>query len=123
MSVTFLRTKLQRATVTAARPASVGSLSLDRTLCCAAGLRSSELVDVHDLTNGARFTTRVVYGRSGQVQINGAESRLVRTGDRVMVAAYAELSPEEAAGHAPRVVLLGDRNAIQSIDENPGSPS
>ena len=40
-----------------------------------------------------------------------------------MVAAYAELSPEEAAGHAPRVVLLGDRNAIQSIDENPGSPS
>ncbi len=122
MSVTFLRTKLQRATVTAARPASAGSLLLDPTLCCAAGLRPHEPVDVHDLTNGARFTTRVVFGRSGQVQINGAAARLVRPGDRVMVAAYAELSAEEAAGHAPRVVLLGDRNAIQSIEEHPGSP-
>lgn len=113
----FLKTKLHRATVTAAALDYEGSISLDRTLCREAGLLEFEQVDVYDITNGARFTTYVIYGEPGQVQINGAAARLVQPGDRVIVAAYAELSPEELAGHAPRVVLLGDRNVIQSVSE------
>ncbi len=117
MQLTFLKAKLHRATVTAADMNYEGSISLDRVLCRAAGLREFEQVDVYDITNGARFTTYVIYGEPGQVQVNGAAARLVQTGDRVIVAAYVGLQPEEAARHAPRIVLLGERNTIQATHE------
>ena len=113
----FLKAKLHRATVTSADPDYEGSISIDRALCREAGLLQFEQVDVYDITNGARLTTYVIYGEPGQVQINGAAARLVQPGDRVIVVAYAELSPEEVSRHAPRVVLLDDRNAIQSSHE------
>jgi aspartate 1-decarboxylase len=94
-----------------------GSISLDRVLCREAGLREFEQVDVYDITNGARFTTYVIYGEPGQVQINGAAARLVQLGDRVIVAAYVHLNPEEIPRHAPRVVLLGEKNAIHSVED------
>jgi aspartate 1-decarboxylase len=114
MQLTFLKSKLHRATVTSADPDYEGSISLDRALCREAGLREFEQVDVYDITNGARFTTYVIYGEPGQVQVNGAAARLVQAGDRVIVAAYAALAPEEVPHHAPRIVLLGEHNAIQS---------
>ncbi len=114
MRRTFLKAKLHRATVTAADPDYEGSISLDRALCREAGLLEFEQVDVYDITNGARFTTYVIYGEPGQVQINGAAAQLVQLGDRVIVAAYAELDPTEVARHAPRIVLLGERNRINS---------
>ncbi|MEI7553133.1 MAG: aspartate 1-decarboxylase [Verrucomicrobiota bacterium] len=114
MRRTFLRAKLHRATVTAADADYEGSISLDRALCRAAGLLAYEQVDVYDITNGARFTTYVIYGEPGQVQINGAAARLVQPGDRVIVAAYADLDPGEIAAHAPQIVLLGEHNRINS---------
>lgn len=114
MRRTFLRSKLHRATVTAADPDYEGSISLDRELCREAGLLEFEQVDVYDIDNGARFTTYVIYGAPGQVQINGAAARLVRPGDRVIVAAYADLDPTEVWRHAPRIVLLGEGNRIKS---------
>ncbi len=117
MRRTFLRAKLHRATVTAADVDYEGSISLDRALCRAAGLLEYEQVDVYDITNGARFTTYVIYGEPGQVQINGAAARLARPGDRVIVAAYADLDPGEIASHAPRIVLLGDNNRVNSTHD------
>lgn len=117
MQLTFLKAKLHRATVTAADMNYEGSISLDRVLCRAAGLSEFEQVDVYDITNGARFTTYVIYGEPGQVQINGAAARLVQPGDRVIVAAYVHLLPEEVARHAPRIVLLGERNSIQATHQ------
>ncbi|MEO6873723.1 MAG: aspartate 1-decarboxylase [Opitutaceae bacterium] len=111
----FLRTKLHRATVTAADPDYEGSISLDRGLCREAGLLEFEQVDVYDITNGARFTTYVIYGEAGQVQLNGAAARLVNLGDRVIIAAYAELEPSEVASHSSRVVLLGNDNRIEAV--------
>jgi aspartate 1-decarboxylase len=115
MRRTFLKAKLHRATVTAADLNYEGSISLDRALCREAGLLEYEQVDIYDITNGVRFTTYVIYGRAGEVQLNGAAARLVQGGDRVIVAAYAELTPEEVTHHAPRVVVLGEHNAIQSV--------
>lgn len=84
---TFLKTKLHRATLTAADPHYEGSISIDRALCRAAGMLEYEQVDVLDIDNGARFTTYVIYGEPGQVQVNGAAARLVRPGDLVIVLA------------------------------------
>ena len=117
MQLTFLKTKLHRATITSADLDYEGSISLGRELCRAAGLLEFEQGEVYDVTNGARFTTYVIYGEPAQVQVNGAAARLVQTGDRIIVAAYVRLSPEEVTGHQPRVILLGEKNAIQSAHD------
>ena len=113
---TFLRSKLHRATITAADPDYEGSISIDRSLCRAAELLEFEQVDVYDITNGARFTTYVIYGDAGQVQVNGAAAQLVRRGDLIIVAAYATLVPDEIGRLKPRVVLLGPGNTVVSAE-------
>lgn len=111
---TFLRSKLHRATITAADPDYEGSISIDRDLCRAADFMEFEQVDVLDIDNGARFTTYVIYGQPGEIQVNGAAARLVRPGHRVIVLAYAQLAPAEISNHTSRIVLLGDNNHIKS---------
>jgi aspartate 1-decarboxylase len=120
---TFLKAKLHRATITAADPDYEGSISLDRAFCRAAGLLEFEQVDVLDIDNGARFTTYVIYGEAGQVQVNGAAARLVRPGDKVIVLAYCALAPEQVEVHSARVVLMGPDNVIKSVADHPvGAP-
>lgn len=108
---TFLRSKIHRATITSADPDYEGSISVDRALCRAAGLLEFEQVDVYDITNGARFTTYVIYGDVGQIQVNGAAARLVRPGDLIIIANYAVLAPEEIAGLKARIVLVDSQNS------------
>lgn len=123
MHRTFLRAKLHRARVTAADADYVGSVSIDRALCRAAGLLEFEQVDVYDITNGARFTTYVIYGEPGQIQINGAAAQLVDVGDRVIIAAYAALAPDEIGRHRVKVVQVDDANGVASArDAAVGEP-
>lgn len=117
MQRTFLKTKLHRATITSADLNYEGSISLGRELCRTAGLLEFEQVDIYDITNGARFTTYVIYGEPDQVQINGAAARLVQPGDRIIIAGYVHLEAAEVPGHTARVVLLGDQNTIQSVED------
>lgn len=119
MQLTFLKTKLHRATLTAADPDYEGSISIDRALCREAGLSEFEQVDVYDITNGTRFTTYVIYGEPGQIQVNGAAARLVRVGDLVIVAAYVRLLPREVRRHGVRVVLLGPGNQVTQVKNTP----
>ena len=42
--------------------------------------------------------------------LNGPAARLVAPGDQVIVIAYADMTPEEAAVHKPRVVLVDAEN-------------
>lgn len=119
MTRTFLRTKLHRATITAADPDYEGSVSIDRELCRAAGLLEFEQVDIYDITNGARFTTYVIYGEPGQVQINGAAAQLVARDDLIIIAAYVALDPGEVGGHSARVVLVGPGNTVKDTLDHP----
>lgn len=116
---TFLRAKLHRATITAADRDYEGSISLCRTLCREAGLLECEQVDVYDITNAARFTTYVIYGEPGAVQVNGAAAALVSVGDQIIVAAYGTLSESEIATHRATVVLLGEGNRIKTVKQQP----
>ena len=47
--------------------------------------------------------------------LNGAAARLVKTGDKVIIMAYAQMSPEEAKAFRPKVVFVDGKNAIKSI--------
>jgi len=116
---TFLRAKIHRATVTAADLDYVGSVTIDADLMDAADLDHLERLDVYDITNGARLTTYALRGRrgTGEIQINGAAAHLVRPGDLVILAAYAQLDRSEVADHVARVVLVDPSNRVTEVRE------
>ena len=119
---TFLKSKIHRATITAAAPDYEGSISIDRAICRAAGLLAFEQVDIYDITNGARFTTYVIYGTTGEIQVNGAAARLVAPGDLIIVAGYCRLAENEIAAHRARVVLMGPGNVITGTQDHTVTP-
>ena len=111
MRLTLLKSKLHRATVTAADLNYEGSVAIAPELRRAAGLLLHERVEIYNVNNGERFATYVIGGRKrGEIMVNGAAARLVQPGDEVIIAAYADFDPEEAKRHQPVVVLLDKRN-------------
>lgn len=112
MRIPMLFSKIHRATVTAADLHYVGSITIDRDLMDAAGLIVHQLVQVYNITNGSRFETYVIEGEaaSGCIQINGAAAHLAHVGDLIIVAAYADMTPQEAADWQPRIVLVDAQN-------------
>jgi aspartate 1-decarboxylase len=110
----MLKAKLHRATVTEANLNYTGSITIDRHLMDESGLLPHEKVQIVNINNGARFETYVIEGprNSGIICLNGAAARLVQPGDKIIVMAYVQLTPEEANGFEPRVLLLNDDNTI-----------
>ena len=47
--------------------------------------------------------------------LNGAAARCVSVGDKIILMAYASLTPEEAAVHHPKVVFVDGENRIQRV--------
>ena len=45
---------------------------------------------------------------SGVIALNGAAARCVSTGDKVIIMAYAQVTPEEAQSFKPKVVFVDD---------------
>jgi aspartate 1-decarboxylase len=44
--------------------------------------------------------------------MNGAMARLCTPGDRLIVLAFADMTPAEAASHRPKIAVLNERNRI-----------
>jgi aspartate 1-decarboxylase len=115
MLLTFLSGKIHRATVTEACVDYEGSISIDASLLHGAGIRPYERVEVYNVTTGARFATYAIVGPagSGMIGVNGAAAHLATRGDLVIIAAYAQLTPEEADRHQPRLVFVDAANRIR----------
>jgi aspartate 1-decarboxylase len=115
MRRSMCKSKIHRATITAADLNYVGSLTVDRDLMDAADLLPYERVDVVNVNNGARLTTYIIEGArgSGTIQLNGAAARLGAVGDIVIVLSYGEYEDAELkAGFEPRIVFVDGRNRI-----------
>jgi aspartate 1-decarboxylase len=106
----MLKSKIHRATVTAADLNYVGSISIGPDLLDAADILEHEQVTVLDVDNGARFETYVIRGESGEICLNGAAARLVHVGDTVILLTYGEYDEGEVAEHHPRVVHVDAKN-------------
>jgi aspartate 1-decarboxylase len=117
----MLKSKIHRATVTAADPDYVGSITLDPELIRQADLLVNEQVHVWDIANGARFVTYVIEGEpgSGVVQVNGAAALLVNPGDKVIVASFAGYEERDLEAYSPVVVHVDDANRIERVDSHP----
>jgi aspartate 1-decarboxylase len=110
----MMKSKVHRATITAADLHYEGSLTLDTELMHAADLITHEEVQVVNVNNGERFVTYVLPGEagSGVLQLNGAAARLGYPGDLVIIMAFADLEPTELIAFTPAVVFVDARNRI-----------
>ena len=117
MKLTMLKAKIHRATVTRAHLDYEGSVTIDRSLLRAAGILPYERVEIYNVTRGTRLAPYALEGDadSGAIEINGAAAHLAGPGDLVILAAYCEMTPEEAPFHRPRLVFVDERNRISSL--------
>ena len=116
-TVTLLKCKIHRATVTSADLDYVGSLTLDPVLMEGAGLHEYEKVLVADITNGSRLETYIIRAKrgSGDVCINGAAAHLVAEGDLVIIMAFREVEAAEVKNYPPTVVFVDKNNSVTEI--------
>lgn len=114
MEITLLKSKIHRATITQADLDYVGSITIDSNLLEESGICEYEKVQIADINNGNRFETYTIAGEpgSGIICINGAAAKCVSVGDKIIIMAYANMTPEEAKAHKPTVVFVNDDNAI-----------
>ena len=114
MNITLLKAKIHRAVVKQADLDYVGSITIDSRLLRESGIREYEKVEIADITNGNRLETYAIAGEegSGMICLNGAAAQLVSPGDKIIIMAYATMTPEEAENHRPTVLFVDEDNNI-----------
>ena len=114
MNITLLKAKIHRAVVKQADLDYVGSITIDSELLRESGILEYEKVEIADIDNGNRFETYAIAGEegSGIVCLNGAAAKCVNVGDKVIIMAYAYMTPEEARTHKPTVLFVDENNQI-----------
>ena len=113
----MLKAKIHRATVTQAELDYVGSITVDIDLLEQAGILEYEKVQIVDVNNGSRFETYTIAGErgSGVMCLNGAAARMVQTGDKIILMAYAQVTPEEASELRPTVLFVDEKNKVTKV--------
>lgn len=114
MTLTMLKSKIHRATVTEAELNYVGSITVDALLLEEAGILEYEKVQVVNINNGERIETYTIAGErgSGVICLNGAAARCASRGDKVIIMAYVNMQPDEARDFKPTVVFTDEENKI-----------
>jgi aspartate 1-decarboxylase len=116
MLLKLMKSKIHRARVTQSDLHYEGSIGIDEDLLEAAGILPFEAVHVWNVNNGERFETYAIPMPRGsrEIQVNGAAARLAQAGDLVIVAAFCWMDEQQARGYQPRVLLVGEGNAVES---------
>ncbi|MEW6006344.1 MAG: aspartate 1-decarboxylase [Stygiobacter sp.] len=107
---TMLKSKIHRAVVTDANLNYEGSITIDKSLCEKADILEYEKVDIYNINNGVRFSTYVIFGKEGEIILNGAAARLVQKGDLVIIACYGNYSEEELKNYSPKILYVDNNN-------------
>ncbi|MDZ7716261.1 MAG: aspartate 1-decarboxylase [Balneolaceae bacterium] len=117
MKLTMFKSKLHQMKVTEANLHYEGSITIDQDLLDKSGILPYEKVQVVNITNGSRLETYTIPGERGSrvCCLNGAAARLTEVGDRIIVISYAEMTPEEAKDHKPKVVIVDEENNPKKI--------
>ena len=107
MLIEMMKSKIHRVTVTEANLDYIGSITIDKDLLDAAGIREGERVYIVNNNNGERFDTYTIAGErgSGVLCLNGAAARKVQKGDVVIIMSYALMTPEEADSFEPKIIF------------------
>lgn len=114
MQVHLLKSKIHRAQVTASHLDYEGSLTIGLDLMEQAGILPYERVLCSNLANGERFETYAIPGErgSGAIVLNGATAHMGKVGDRLTIMSYTFIDEALAKKWQPRVLVLGEKNAV-----------
>ncbi len=107
---TMLLSKIHRARVTMRDLNYVGSITIDKKLLDASGMKSNEKVEVYNISNGNRFATYILEGEpgSGIIGVNGAAARLVSIEDKLIIVNFGQLDEAEMKRHKARIIVIED---------------
>ncbi|MFZ5723844.1 MAG: aspartate 1-decarboxylase [Pseudomonadota bacterium] len=114
MQSIMLKAKLHRARVTHSELDYEGSCAIDGDLLDLAGIHEYEQIQIYNVTNGERFTTYAIRAEHGSrmISVNGAAAHKAKEGDIVIICAYAQYTAAEMINFKPRMVYLGEGNAV-----------
>src|SRR6476660_4987496 len=121
----MFKSKIHSATVTQADLDYEGSVTIDANLLEAADILPNERVDVWNVTRGTRLSTYAMLGEagSGVICINGAAAHLMKPGDLVIIATFAEMDEAEARTYKPKAVLVDEKNRIKLVGDEVAGPA
>jgi aspartate 1-decarboxylase len=114
MRIQLLKSKIHRAAVTGSSLDYEGSLTISEDLMERVGLRPYERILCGNLANGQRFETYAIPGPKGKgvIELNGAVAHRGTIGDRLTIMSFADFEADEAASWKPKVIVLGEKNAV-----------
>ncbi len=109
--------KIHMATVTAAHPDYMGSITIDRAILDAVGMRVNDWVVVANCRSGLRLETYVFEAPAGsrRIELNGAAARDFEPGDRVIILHPAFMTDEEYRRTRPSVALMNEDNTVKEL--------
>lgn len=113
--------KIHQATVTETDLNYVGSITIDKKLLEACGIRPFQYVNVTNLSNGVFWQTYVIEGEAGRgdICLNGPPARHFHRGDKVIIMAEAWLEPGEIQDLAPTVAFVDEKNQLVRTAKHP----
>ncbi|MFC1626975.1 aspartate 1-decarboxylase [Patescibacteria group bacterium] len=113
MQIVVLKSKIHTATVTGADLHYEGSITIDEKLMKAVDIREFEKVLVANFTNGNRYETYVIKGKSGSgvMAVNGGGARYSCVGDIVTIFAFAQIDQKRVL--KPKIVVVDEKNRIK----------
>jgi aspartate 1-decarboxylase len=114
MQLQILKSKIHNAFVTEANIDYIGSITIDENLMEAVDLIEGEQVHVINHRNGERLITYVITGKrgTGEICMNGPAALKISTGDKVIIIAYAGMTPREAKAYKPKIIFPKADNSI-----------
>jgi len=112
VSVTMLKSKIHRATITDANVDYEGSITIDNDLLENALIMQYEKVEIYNITNGERFSTYAIKGEfgSGDICVNGAAARKVNIGDKIIICSYMDVPVQNVPDDYKPIVIKVDEN-------------
>ena len=112
--------KIHRVTVTEANLNYVGSVTIDKDLLDASGIREYQMVNVNNLSTGTLWQTYAMAGPagSGVICLNGPPARHFQPGDIAIILGKALVTSEEYRTIEPVVVFVDGKNKITKIEKH-----
>ena len=108
------KSKIHRSTITKVDLHYEGSIGIDKDLLKAANIHPSEIVQVVNINNGARFETYAIEepAGSGTIGLYGAAAHLGKIGDLIIILSYALMDDKESRSLALKTIHVDSRNTI-----------
>ena len=105
----LLQSKIHRGVVTDININYEGSITISTDSMSLIGLREYQKILVVDINNGQRFETYVIESAERNVIcLNGAATRLVMVGDRVIIMTFS-LIDKVPENYKPKIIVLDEK--------------